>query len=175
MEEIEKSKQTTLPRFLYALGIPLVGEHLAQVLAEHFGSLEALMAADEASLTEIREIGPQVSQSLRTFFGNPQNREVIRRLREAGIRWKPPGGTGDLPLSGEVFVFTGALPDMTRDEAKKLVERLGAQTANQVSKKTTCVVAGEKAGSKLEKARTLGIKILTPEAFLSIIRKYGGE
>ncbi len=175
LDEIEKSKQTTLPRFLYALGIPLVGEHLAQVVAEHFGGLEALMAADEESLTEINEIGPQVARSLRTFFDNPQNREVIRRLREAGVRWTPPKKTEDLPLAGEVFVFTGALPDMTRDEAKAIVERLGAQTANQVSKKTTCVVAGEKAGSKLEKAKALGIKILTPEAFLSIIRKYTGE
>ena len=175
LEEIEKSKQTTLPRFLYALGIPLVGEHLAQVLAEHFGDLEALMAADEETLTEIHEIGPRVARSLRTFFDTPENREVIRRLREAGIRWEPPIGTGNLPLSGEVFVFTGALPGMTRDEAKELVERLGAKTANQVSKKTTCVVAGEKAGSKLEKARALGIKILTPEAFLSIIRKHAGE
>ena len=175
LDEIEKSKQTTLPRFLYALGIPLVGEHLAQVVAEHFGGLEALMAADEESLTEINEIGPQVARSLRTFFDNPQNREVIRRLREAGVRWTSPQKTEDLPLAGEVFVFTGALPDMTRDEAKAIVERLGAQTANQVSKKTTCVVAGEKAGSKLEKAKALGIKILTPEAFLSIIRKYTGE
>ena len=133
------------------------------------------MAADEESLTEINEIGPQVARSLRTFFDNPQNREVIRRLREAGVRWTPPKKTEDLPLAGEVFVFTGALPDMTRDEAKAIVERLGAQTANQVSKKTTCVVAGEKAGSKLEKAKALGIKILTPEAFLSIIRKYTGE
>ena len=175
LEEIEKSKQTTLPRFLYALGIPLVGEHLAQVLAEHFGDLEALMAAEEETLTEIHEIGPRVARSLRTFFDTPENREVIRRLREAGVRWESPIGTGDLPLSGEVFVFTGALPGMTRDEAKELVERLGAKTANQVSKKTTCVVAGEKAGSKLEKARALGIKILTPEAFLSIIRKHAGE
>ncbi len=175
LDEIEKSKQTTLPRFLYALGIPLVGEHLAQVLAEHLGGLEALMATDEASLTEISEIGPQVAQSLRTFFDNPQNREVIQRLRDAGIRWESPQKTEDLPLAGEVFVFTGALPDMTRDEAKAIVERLGAQTANQVSKKVSCVVAGEKAGSKLEKARALGIKILTPEVFLSIIRKHTGE
>ena len=175
LDEIEKSKQTTLPRFLYALGIPLVGEYLAQVLAEHFGTLEALMIADEESLTEINEIGPQVARSLRTFFDNPQNREVIRRLRKAGVRCPPPQKTEDLPLAGEVFVFTGALPGMTRDEAKTIVERLGAQTANQVSRKTTCVVAGEKAGSKLAKAKALGIKILTPEAFLSIIRKHTGE
>ena len=175
LEEIEKSKATTLPRFLYALGIPLVGEHLAQVLAGHFGNLEALMAADEDTLTEIHEIGPQVARSLRTFFDTPENREVIRRLREAGVHWEAPAVTGDLPLAGEVFVFTGALPEMTRDEAKAIVERLGAQTANQVSRKTTCVVAGEKAGSKLEKAKKLGIKILTPDQFASIIREHTKE
>jgi DNA ligase (NAD+) len=174
LEEIKKSKQTTLPRFLFALGIPLVGEHLAQVLTEYFGTLEALAAADEEVLMAINEIGPQVARSLRTFFDTPENRKVIQRLREAGVRWESPGKPGELPLSGEVFVFTGALPNMTRDEAKEIVERLGAKTANQVSRKITCLVAGEKAGSKLEKAKALGIKVLTPEAFASIIRNHMG-
>ncbi len=175
LEEIEKSKATTLPRFLYALGIPLVGEHLAQVLAEHFGGLEALMSADEETLTQINEIGPQVARSIRTFFDTQENREVIRRLRDAGVRWEAPAASHDLPLAGEVFVFTGALPDMTRDEAKAIVERLGGQTANQISRKVTRVVAGEKAGSKLEKAKALGIRILTPEQFNSIIREHMRE
>ncbi len=172
VDAIEKSKATTLPRFLHALGIPLVGEHLAQVLAERFSSLESLMVAEEETLMEINEIGPRVARSLRSFFDTPENREVIRRLREAGVHWDTAPASEDLPLTGEIFVFTGALPGMTRDAAKALVENLGAQTANQVSRKVTCVVAGEKAGSKLEKARSLGIKILTPEAFMDIIRPY---
>lgn len=172
IQEMEKSKTTTLPRFLYALGIPLVGEHLAQVLAEHFGSLDALMTVEEETLKKIKGIGRQVARSIRTFFDTPENREVIQRLRDVGVHWEAPIAKEALPLAGEVFVFTGALPDMTRDEAKAIVERLGAQTANQVSRKVTRVVAGEKAGSKLEKARGLGIKILTPEAFMNIIRRY---
>ncbi len=171
LNEIEKSKAVPLPRFIYALGIPLVGEHLAQVLAGRFGSLEALMDADEDSLKAIREIGPQVARSLRTFFSTPENRAVIRRLRQAGVRLEAGTEETRRPLAGEVFVFTGALPDMTRDEARETVERLGAKTANQVSRKVTCVVAGDKAGSKLRRARELGIKILTPEAFQAIIRE----
>ncbi len=175
LEEIERSKQTTLPHFLYALGIPLVGEHLAQILAEHFGDLGVLMEAPEETLMEVSEIGPQVARSIRSFFDTPDNQGVIRRLREAGVRWSPFVKKKELPLAGEIFLFTGALPDMTRDEAKALVENLGAQTANQVSRKVTCVVAGEKAGSKLEKAKAMGMRILTPEQFTTIIRKYTSE
>ncbi len=171
LNEIEESKATTLPRFLYALGIPLVGEHLAQVLAEHYGNLDALMSADEESLMGIDEIGPQVTQSLRTFFSAPDNQKVIQHLLDAGVHYEKTT-KNRLPLSSEVFVFTGTLPNMTRDEAKKIVEGLGGTTANQVSRKITCVVAGEKAGSKLQKARELGIRILTPEAFQAILRKY---
>jgi len=172
LDEIERSKATSLARFLYALGIPLVGEHLSQVLADHYGNLDALMAADEESLTDISEIGPQVAQSIRSFFATPENREVIRRLLNAGLHWEEAEKKPDRPLSGEVFVFTGALPGMTRDEAKNIVETLGATTANQVTRKTTCVVAGEKAGSKLEKAKKLGIRILTPDEFQAIIRQH---
>jgi len=172
LDEIERSKATTLARFLYALGIPLVGEHLSQVLADHYENLDALMAADEESLTDISEIGPQVAQSIRTFIATPENREVIQRLVNAGLHWEEAEKKPDRPLSGEVFVFTGALPDMTRDEAKNIVEALGAKTANQVTRKATRVVAGEKTGSKLEKAEKLGIRILTPDEFQAIIRQH---
>ena len=170
LDEIEKSKRTTLARFLYALGIPLVGEHLAQVLADHYGCFDALVKADENSLVEINEIGPQVAQSVQTFLATPENLETIQRLFEAGVHYEETS-KNEAPLAGEVFVFTGTLPGMARDEAKQIVEKLGATTANQVSRKITCMVAGEKAGSKLQKARALGLKILTPEAFKAIIEK----
>ncbi len=170
LDEIEKSKRTTFARFLYALGIPLVGEHLAQVLADHYGCFDALVKTDESSLLEINEIGPQVAQSVQTFLATPENLETIQRLFEAGVHYEETS-KNEAPLSGEVFVFTGTLPGMARDEAKQIVEKLGATTANQVSRKITCVVAGEKAGSKLQKARALGLKILTPEAFKAIIEE----
>jgi len=170
LDEIEKSKRTTLARFLYALGIPLVGEHLAQVLADHYGCFDALVKADENSLVEINEIGPQVAQSVQTFLATPENLETIQRLFEAGVHYEETS-KNEAPLAGEVFVFTGTLPGMARDEAKQIVEKLGATTANQVSRKITCMVGREKAGSKLQKARALGLKILTPEAFKAIIEK----
>ena len=169
LDEIEKSKRTTLARFLYALGIPLVGEHLARVLADHYGCFDALVKADENSLVEINEIGPQVAQSVQTFLATPENLEIVQRLFEAGVHYEETS-KDEAPLAGEVFVFTGTLPGMARDEAKQIVEKLGAITANQVSRKITCVVAGEKAGSKLQKARALGLNILTPEAFKAIIK-----
>jgi len=170
LDEIEKSKDTTLARFLYALGIPLVGEHLARLLAIHFGTLDTLVSADESDLVKIKEIGPRVARSLHVFFGNSDNLTVIQRLKDAGVSFEEKNIHNKQPLTGEVFVFTGTLPGMSRDEAKRVVERLGAATANQVSNKITFVVAGEKAGSKLQKAKTLGLKILTPEAFKAIIK-----
>jgi DNA ligase (NAD+) len=159
---IGSSKQTTLARFVYALGIRNVGETTAKDLARHFGSLEALMTADEARLQQVRDVGPVVAQSICAFFAESHNREVIQNLREAGVTWEEHEGAafGILPLSGKTFVLTGTLPTLSREEAKALLESLGAKVAGSVSKKTDYVVAGAEAGSKLDKARELGVAVL---------------
>ena len=171
LDGIARSAPTTLPRFIYALGIPLVGDHLAQLLANRFGSLDALITAEEATLIEINEVGPGVAGSLRAFFDNSDNRAMIQRLKNSGVHFEEGPAKTARPLAGEVFVFTGRLPGMTREEARKHVERLGGTIASQVSRKVTRVVAGEEAGSKMGKAKNLGIEILTPEAFRAIIEK----
>jgi DNA ligase (NAD+) len=160
---LQKSKQTTLARFLYALGIRHVGETTAKDLARHFGSLERLMAASVEQLLEVNDVGPVVAQSIRTFFDQPHNVEVVQQLRAAGIAWPehdgaPPAET--LPLTGKTLVLTGTLPLLTRDEAKALIEAAGGKVAGSVSKKTNWVVAGDEAGSKLDKARELGVPVL---------------
>jgi DNA ligase (NAD+) len=158
---IEKSKQTTLPRFIFALGIRHVGEATAKDLAEHFGNLDALTAADETSLLTVRDVGPVLAASICGFFAEAHNREVIEQLRAAGVRWKegePRQHQGR--LVGSTFVLTGTLPTMTRDEAKALLETQGAKVAGSVSKKTTYVVAGEEPGSKLDSARELGVPVI---------------
>ncbi len=160
---LEKSKGTTLARFLYSLGIRQIGETTAKDLAKHFGSLDRIMDASIAQLLEVNDVGPIVAQSIRTFFEQPHNREVVEQLRAAGISWVEHDGEGDLspkPLAGKTFVLTGTLPVLTRDEAKEMIEAAGGKVSGSVSKKTTYVVAGEEAGSKLDKARELGIEIL---------------
>ena len=160
---LEASKRTTLPRFLYALGIRHVGEATAKDLARHFGSLDRIMNAGVDELLQVRDVGPVVAQSIRTFFDQPHNREVVEQLRAAGVHWDehegaPPADT--LPLAGKTFVLTGTLPTLTRDEAKAMLEAAGAKVAGSVSKKTDYVVAGEAAGSKLDKARELGVEVI---------------
>jgi len=166
---IDKSKQTTLPRFLYALGIRYVGEKTALILAEKFGSLEAIEKAFMEQLMEIDEIGPQVAASVTTFFAENKNQDVIRRLLAAGVSPAPPLSTGPRPLAGQSFVFTGGLESFSRDEAKNKVKELGGIVSSSASRKTNYVVAGKDPGSKLTKGRELGVTVLTEEEFKRLI------
>ena len=174
IEALEKSKHTTLARFLYALGIREVGEVTAQILADRFGSLERLMEADEAELARIPGIGPVVAKHIGAFFRQPHNLEVIEKLRRAGVHWEAEEkAAAPKPLAGKRFVFTGTLSSMSREEAKRRVEDLGGHVTNSVSKKTDYVVAGENPGSKLDKAKQLGVKILDEAEFLALLRQAG--
>lgn len=160
---LDQSKRTTLARFLYGLGIRHVGEATARALARHFGAIERLMGASVEQLLEVDDVGPVVAQSIRTFFDQPHNREVVEQLRAAGITWPEHEGSADTtpkPLAGKTLVLTGTLPALTRDEAKALIEAAGGKVAGSVSKKTHCVVAGVEAGSKLDKARELGVEVI---------------
>ena len=166
---IERSKSTTLPRFLYALGIRHVGEATAKDLAYHFGSIDRLIDASVAALLEVNDVGPIVAESLRHFFDQPQHLAVVRQLRDAGVHWPDVQGVASdtpRPLLGKSIVLTGTLPSLTRDEAKAMVEAAGGKVVGSVSAKTSFVVAGEAAGSKLDKAQSLGIEILDEAAFL---------
>lgn len=170
---IEKSKQTTLARFIYALGIRNVGEVTAKDLAGHFGALEALMQASEAELQQVPEVGPVVAASIAHFLAEPHNREIIQQLRQAGVHW-PQGEVpprAGLPLAGKTFVFTGTLPTLTRDEAKGRIEALGGKVAGSVSKKTDYLVAGTDPGSKFDKAQELGIPVLDENGLRELIEK----
>ena len=171
LDALEKSKQTTLPRFLFGLGIRHVGEATAKELARHFGQLQAIMDASEDALLQVADIGPIVAHSLHTFFAQPHNREVVQALREAGVHW-PEGealAPTEMPLAGLTVVLTGTLPTMGRDEAKDKLEALGAKVAGSVSKKTSYVVAGLDAGSKLEKAQALGVPVLDEAGLMQLL------
>ncbi len=169
-----KSKHTTLARFLYALGIRQVGEATAKDLARHFGALDSVMDASVEQLLEVNDVGPIVAQSIRTFFEQPHNREVVEQLRAAGIRWdEHEGAAADAspkPLAGKTLVLTGTLPTLSRDEAKELIEAAGGKVSGSVSKKTHYVVAGEEAGSKLDKARELGVPVLDEAALRALLQ-----
>jgi len=164
VDALDKSKRTTLQRFLYGLGIRHVGESTARDLARHFGSLDRIMDATIDQLLEVPDVGPTVALSIRTFFDQPHNREVVEQLRAAGIRWDEHDGarsdTAPKPLTGKTFVLTGALPTWSRDEAKALIEAAGGKVSGSVSKKTDYVVAGSEAGTKLDKARELDVAVL---------------
>ncbi len=169
--EINESKNTTLPRFLYALGIPLVGQHIAEVLAEHFENLEAIENAAEGELENIHEIGPEVTRSVTQFFAHKENQKVLTELKEAGFKIENPyAGQQEKPLEGLKFVFTGALDSFTRDEAKKAVQRLGGRATSSVSSETDYIVAGKDPGSKLEKARDEGVEILDEGTFKELLK-----
>ena len=173
LAQIEQSKRRGLDRLVFALGIRHVGERLAQVLAGRFKSLDALAEATEEELTRIEDVGPKVAESIRFFFTQPENRALIRRLKEAGVSMKSREESGGRrPLEGQVFVITGTLAGFTREEAQERLEALGAQIGSSVTKKTTCLVAGESPGSKLDKARELGLKVIGEPEFLKLI---GGE
>ncbi|MGR4069842.1 NAD-dependent DNA ligase LigA [Billgrantia sp. C5P2] len=164
---LEKAKQTTLPRFIFALGIREVGEATAANLARHFGTLDALMAAELAELEAVEDVGPVVAAHVHTFFRQEHNRETIEALREQGVTWaEETVGERPQPLVGQTWVLTGTLSSMTRDEGKERLQALGAKVAGSVSKKTAAVVAGESAGSKLAKAQELGVEVLDEEGFL---------
>lgn len=171
LNAIAASKHRPLHRFIFALGIREVGEHTAKLLAKAFGSIEHLERTSEEELMSVREVGPRVAGSIRTFFDNAQNRDVIARLLAAGVtpesEEKRIGGR----FSGKTFVFTGALTKFTRDGAKEMVEREGGHAAGSVSKKTDFVVAGAEAGSKLEKARSLGVTVIDEDQFLRMLEE----
>jgi DNA ligase (NAD+) len=172
---IERSKDTTLPRFLYALGIPEVGQATAQTLAAHFGSLEAVMNADEESLMGAPDVGPVVARDIATFFREARNRAVVRSLLQAGIRWEEGRRElGGKPLEGKTFVLTGTLAALTREQARERLQALGATVTDSVSRKTDYVVAGASPGSKLDKARALGVEILDERGFLQLIGEAAG-
>jgi len=168
---IEASKAATLARFIFALGIRHVGEATAKDLARHFGTLDALIAATDVDLLQVRDVGPIVAQSIVQFFAEPHNIEVVGRLRDAGIRWTETSGAQRSAgsLTGKTLVLTGTLPTLTRDAAKVKIEAAGGKVTGSVSKKTDYVVAGEEAGSKLAKARELGVAILDEAGLLSLL------
>jgi DNA ligase (NAD+) len=173
LQSIARSKHVSLARFLLGLGIRQVGQHIAKVLAKEFGSLESIMAADLDQFQRIKEIGPEISASLVSFFQEESNRQVIMQLLELGLvveRQQVARKTPALPLSGSIFVFTGGLDSLSREEAASLVEQLGGTAASSVSKNTTYVVAGEDAGSKLDQAKKLGVRILREQEFLELVK-----
>jgi len=164
---LEKAKQTTLARFIYALGIREVGEATAANVASHFGTLQALQDADLAALEAVNDVGPIVAKHIHTFFRQPHNLETLQALIEAGVTWQEAEVTqGPTPLEGQTWVLTGAMESMTRDEGKARLQALGAKVSGSVSKKTTCLVAGEAAGSKLTKAEQLGVEVIDEATFI---------
>jgi len=173
LANIERSKQTTLARFLYGLGIRHVGESTAKDLAQHFGGLDRLMNASVEQLLQVADVGPIVAESVRAFFDEPHNVDVVGGLREKGVRWEE--GPGDVahavpkPLAGKTFVITGTLPTLSREDAKEMIESLGGKVAGSVSKKTAYVVAGAEAGSKLAKAAELGVAVLDEAGLLALL------
>ncbi|KRC11529.1 aromatic ring-opening dioxygenase LigA [Hydrogenophaga sp. Root209] len=168
---LEKSKRTTLPRFLFGLGIRHVGEATAKELARHFGQLDRIMDASVEALSEVNDVGPVVAQSIRTFFDQPHNREVVEQLRACGVSWEEgePAERAPQPLAGKTFVLTGTFPTLKREDAKTMLEAAGAKVAGSVSKKTDYVVAGAEAGSKLDKANELGVAVIDEAGMLALL------
>jgi DNA ligase (NAD+) len=178
IEQINRSRTNDLWRVIYGLGIRHIGERAAQVLARAFGSMDEIGSASVERLQSTPEIGPVLAESICSWFGEPRNRELIERLRQAGVRMDVPeaervaAGTPG-PLTGKTYVVTGTLSTMTREQATEALERLGAKVAGSVSRKTTGVVVGAEAGSKADKARDLGVPMLDEAAFLELIRSGG--
>jgi DNA ligase (NAD+) len=171
LDAIEKSRHTTLARFIFALGIRNVGETTAKDLAQYFGFLDRLLAADATVLQQVRDVGPVVAQSMVEFFAEAHNRDVIEQLRSLGVDWQELEPLLDqiLPLSGKIFVLTGTLATLSRQQAQTALEALGAKVSGSVSRKTDYVVAGVESGSKLERARELQLAILNEAEFLTLI------
>jgi DNA ligase (NAD+) len=173
LDAIENSKKTTLSAFIYALGIRGVGETTARMLANTFQTLEALRSADIEALKKTPDVGDITAEWIVDFFKAPHNLEVVDRLIAAGIHWDAPVAPTRQPLNGESWVITGTLSQMGRDEATQMLQTLGARVSGSVSSKTKCLVAGEKAGSKLEKAEKLGVQVMTEQEFLNLMQDYG--
>ena len=172
LSALEASKSTTLPRFIYGLGIRHVGEATAKEFARHFGTLDAFMTASLEQLLEVSDVGPIVAQSVLAFFAQAHHQEIVAQLRACGVRWEEgaPAERAPKPLSGQTIVLTGTLPTLSRDEAKAMLEEAGAKVAGSVSQKTSYVVAGSEAGSKLEKALALGVPVLDEAGLLSLLK-----
>ena len=174
---LEKSKATTLPRFLFALGIREVGEATALNLANYFGNLDSIKQADAEALQQVPDVGPIVADHIATFFQQSHNLEIIDALVEVGVHWQEQEAIDrdSLPLAGKTYVLTGTLNQMTRDDAKQYLQNLGAKVSGSVSKKSDAVIAGEKAGSKLSKAESLGVPVLDEMAFIDLLKDHGIE
>jgi len=158
---------------LHALGMRNVGEHLAAILAAHFGSIERLAEADVEELSQINEVGPIVAESISSFFKNRENQHLLKRLQQGGMVFPQAEKKSDYqPLAGQTFVITGTLAGYSRRQAKELLERYGARVASSVSGSTDCLIVGADPGSKLEKAQKLGIKIMDEDKFEELIREY---
>jgi DNA ligase (NAD+) len=170
LDEIKKSKTAPLERVIYGLGIRFVGERTAQFLAEAFGSMDALMSASEEELQEVNEIGPRVSAAIREFFDEPKNVALVKRLEAAGLSFTGQKKERGTTLAGKTFVLTGTLPRYSRDEARKLVEDAGGKVVGSVSKKTDYVVAGDEAGSKLDKAKELGVAVIDEDEMEKLVK-----
>ncbi len=170
LDEIEASKKLPLERVIFGLGIRMVGERTAQFLAEHFGSMDALINASEAELEQVNEVGPRIAQSIAEFFQERKNRELVKRLQEAGLTFSGKKKERGTKLAGKTFVLTGTLAQFTRDQAKKMIEDAGGRVSGSVSKKTDYVVAGSDAGSKLEKARELGVSVISEDGMEELLR-----
>jgi DNA ligase (NAD+) len=171
VEEIENSKKAELARLIFALGIRFVGERTGQLLAEHFGSLDKLAKASEEELLQVEEVGPRVSEAIREFFGEKRNRAVIEKLRKAGLQFEQKVvRKTEGKLAGKQFVLTGTLPTYSRDEAKRLIEEAGGRVIGSVSKKTDYVVVGADAGSKLDKAKSLGVKTIDEAELVKLLK-----
>src|SRR5712691_4551524 len=171
LNEIEASKKLPLQRVIYGLGIRFVGERTAEFLAEHFGSMDALVNASQEELQEVKEVGPRIAQSIVEFFQERRNRELVQQLRSAGLSFTGNKKQRGTKLAGKTFVLTGTLARYTRDEAKKMIEDAGGKVASSVSKKTDYVVAGADAGSKLEKAKELGVKVVDEKEMEKLLRE----
>jgi DNA ligase (NAD+) len=170
LNEIENSKKLPLERVIYGLGMRFVGERTAQFLAEHFGSIEALSNAKVEELQNVNEVGPRIAESIAEFFSIPANRKLVERLRDAGLTLKGEKKERGTKLAGKTFVLTGTLAKYTRDGAKKMIEDAGGKVAGSVSKKTDYVVAGSDAGSKLDKAKELGVAVIDEEEMERLLR-----
>jgi DNA ligase (NAD+) len=169
LDEIENSKKLPLERVIYGLGIRMVGERTAQFLAEHFGSMEALSTASVEELQDVNEVGPRIAESIAEFFSNPANKKLVDRLGRAGLAFKGQKKERGTKLAGKTFVLTGTLAKYTRDEAKKMIEDAGGKVSGSVSKKTDYVVAGSDAGSKLDKAKELGVAVISEKEMEALL------
>jgi len=172
LDEIEASKKLPLERVIYGLGIRFVGERTAEFLAEHFGSMDNLMNASEEELQEVNEVGPRIAASIVEFFQEPRNRDLVKQLRDAGLTFAGKKKRRGMKLAGKTFVLTGTLNNYTREQAKKMIEDAGGRVSGSVSKKTDYLVAGSDAGSKRDKAKELGVKVIDEKEMEELVGSY---